>query len=62
MKMEKQAQLAEKIIEAKNYERMSDIRCYVAYSVPMQAYLTVTTMPYTGEWYDSDGIKHGGSI
>jgi hypothetical protein len=54
----KQAQLAEKIIEAKSYEKTSGKYCYVVYSVPMQSYLTTSRMPIMGEWYDADGVRH----
>lgn len=59
--IEKASNLAEKIIEAKNYERVSDgKRCFIAFSPVMDCFLTTTKMPLMGEWYDSDGIKHGG--
>jgi hypothetical protein len=56
---EKAIDLKIKLTEARSYERTQGKPCYVVWSVPMECYLTWATMPMAGEWYTSDGIRHG---
>lgn len=48
------------IMDAKSQEKRASERCYIIWSVPENAYVIVTRMPYFGEWYDAEGIQHGG--
>ena len=57
--MDKKTQLTICIKQAKAYENRMNKPCYIEWSVPMNGYLTTTKMPMIGEWYTSDGIRHG---
>ena len=53
-------ELSAAVGSAKRYEQRTGKRCYVYCSkIQGGAYLTTTTMPLIGEWYDADGIRHG---
>jgi hypothetical protein len=49
-----------KLDEAARWEEQHDgAPCYVVYSKPDDKYITTERMPMFGEWYSSDGVRHG---
>lgn len=57
----------EALIEARIRERNTGTRQYVLKTVTPTMpgehfvdFIVTTDMPYFGEWYDADGIQHGG--
>lgn len=40
-------------------EKKTGVYHYVIFNVPTGEYVITDTMPFLGEWYDSDGIRHG---
>lgn len=53
--------LAEAIKEAKRQERATRSSRWVVFvcDYPHDGYEVTERMPLLGEWYDSDGIRHG---
>lgn len=57
--MDKKDDLRDKLITAKRVEVDKGKRCYVVWSVPDNNYFITNRAPYFGEFYDSDGARHG---
>jgi len=47
------------IIQARKHERSTGERHYIVWSVPDDFWIITKKMPMLGEWYDSDGVRHG---
>ena len=58
-RMKKADELQSTLIEARSWQKRNGICRYVVWNVPMNCYSITDRMPLLGEWYDSDGVRHG---
>jgi hypothetical protein len=49
----------ELLAEARRLEADTGGRHYIIWNVPENRFEVIDKMPYLGEWYSSDGIRHG---
>ena len=53
------ARALESALNAHNLPNEQPIDVYVYWNVPNQLWQLTHKMPYIGEWYTSDGLRHG---